>query len=160
MGYHLAILRTEGATARPIGRAELLAALPSMGARLAPDADSAALQLIDPARGQDSPLLCFGADGELWSSSPDPAFIALMIELAALLGARARRRVRKRTARPTTPSTTPTMGPCWRKPDAPVRCAPLEHLALARWGWACSSCSWRASSHGKNYRINENYQFL
>ncbi|UUZ52525.1 hypothetical protein LP419_24305 [Massilia sp. H-1] len=94
MGYHLAILRTEGATARPIGRAELLAALPSMGARLAPDADSAALQLIDPARGQDSPLLCFGADGELWSSSPDPAFIALMIELAALLGARARRRVR------------------------------------------------------------------
>ena len=90
MGDHLAILRTEGATARPIGRDELQAALSSMGARLAPDADSAAFQLIDPARGQDSPLLCFDADGELWSSSPDPAFIALMIELAALLGARVR----------------------------------------------------------------------
>jgi hypothetical protein len=91
MGYHLTMLRTTGAASTPISEADVRAALPAMGGRLAAVGGSAPIELVDPGRGDTSAILIHDAGaGELWSSTPDPEFVALMLELAGLLGARVR----------------------------------------------------------------------
>jgi hypothetical protein len=90
MGYHVQIVRTRAGQPQPISREEVEAALAAMGGRLAIDRNHAAdVQLIDPAKGDESELLIL-QDGELWTSTPGEPFIALMIELAEKLGARVR----------------------------------------------------------------------
>lgn len=90
MGYHVTILRTKAGRPDPISPDEVVRALASMGGRLAVDPDvPQAMQLVEPAKGELSELL-FMDDGELWAKSPSDGFVALMIELADLLGARVR----------------------------------------------------------------------
>ncbi len=90
MGYHVAIVRTDAGQAVPITRDELVRALPAMNARLDwYQARTPWTELYEPAKGDASELLLF-EDGELWAKTPSDTFIALMIELADLLGARVR----------------------------------------------------------------------
>jgi hypothetical protein len=90
MGYHVSIVRTASGQAQPISKDELVRALASMDGRLVIDpALPGATQVVAPAMGERSPVLLLD-DGELWSGTPDDAFIGLMIELANKLGARVR----------------------------------------------------------------------
>lgn len=90
MGYHVTILRTKAGRPDPISPDEVVRALASMGGRLAVDPNlPQAMQLIEPSKGELSELL-FVDEGELWAKSPGDEFVALMIELAELLGARVR----------------------------------------------------------------------
>jgi len=90
MGYHVTILRTKAGRPDPISRDEVVRALASMGGRLALDpAVPQAMQLVEPSKGEASELLLMD-EGELWAKSPGDEFVALMVELADLLGARVR----------------------------------------------------------------------
>lgn len=87
MGYHVSIIRTSAGQAVPITREELVRALPAMNARLDWSLDREPwTELVEPAKSDDSELLVF-TGGQLWASTPSDGLIALMIELADLLGA-------------------------------------------------------------------------
>ncbi|KQZ44287.1 hypothetical protein [Duganella sp. Root1480D1] len=87
MGYHISILRTH---ANPIGTGELMQAIGRMSGRLAVDQDAQPdPQVYQPAKGEESEIMLL-EDGELWARNPSQEFLGLMIELAGLLGARAR----------------------------------------------------------------------
>ncbi|WP_139232641.1 hypothetical protein [Duganella sp. CF458] len=61
-----------------------------MSDRLAFDQDAQPdPQVYQPARGDESEIMLL-EDGELWAKNPSEEFLGLMIELAGLLGARAR----------------------------------------------------------------------
>lgn len=90
MGYHVTIVRTSNGQAVPITRDELARALPAMNGRLdlSPGRPPWSA-LCQPGKGDAGELLFFD-DGELWAKTPGDEFVALMIELADLLGARVR----------------------------------------------------------------------
>lgn len=87
MGYHITILRAPSA---PIQAGELAQAIGRMSGRLAVDRDAQPDPVVyDPAKGEQGEIMVF-EDGQLWAKNPSEEFLRLMIELAGLLGARAR----------------------------------------------------------------------
>ena len=84
MSYHVAIVRTRNGARAPVSRAEvdaLLSARPDLRSR---PTDDGGLEII---RGDT--LLVF-EHGEIWTKNPDDVTLALLLELAAPLGARVR----------------------------------------------------------------------
>lgn len=87
MSYHITILRVPSA---PIQLEEVMRALVHMPGRLALSQDAQPDPLVyEPAKGDQSEIMAL-TDGELWAKNPSEEFLRLMIELAGLLGARAR----------------------------------------------------------------------
>jgi hypothetical protein len=86
MGYHLTILRTQGAKQLPISEVEFTEACQSqVGLDIADDPSVARFtccgELVATLKLQ---------DGEVWTNVAEPEVIGLMLELAEKLGARVR----------------------------------------------------------------------
>jgi hypothetical protein len=87
MGYHITIMRAQS---NPILIEEVARAIGRMAGRLAFDSDAQPdPQVYEPGKDLESEIMLF-EDGELWAKTPSSEFLALMIELAGLLGARVR----------------------------------------------------------------------
>lgn len=86
MGYHVAILRTNGKQQLPLLQAEI-ENLPAHFSYWEYDAAQNALFARDCS--EDVPALWFG-DGELWTSNPSHATLVAMVAMAQHLGARVR----------------------------------------------------------------------
>lgn len=89
VGYHVTILRTEAGVHQPITEDEVRSAIVSMAGRLDILPGAKEWCLGQPALGLESEALWMD-DGALWATNPSEPFLALMIELAGLLGARVR----------------------------------------------------------------------
>lgn len=90
MGYHVTILRTKSGAPVRIERDEfetVLATRPDLEAR--PTAEGE-LEIVVRALGDESPLLVWDHDGEIWTKNPDDPTMQLLLELAKPLGARVR----------------------------------------------------------------------
>lgn len=89
MAYHLTIVRTRDGTPVPITREETAAAVAARGGLATKDLPKGRWEIRAAGPGDVRSVLVWD-DGEIWSRDPRPETIALMLELAARLGARVR----------------------------------------------------------------------
>ena len=88
MGYHITILRSDGARQIPIAEPEMLELLRSRPDLSFREAEAGHIE-FGPADRPAAPLLVW-QNGEIWTDGPDEATLSLMLELAERLGARVR----------------------------------------------------------------------
>ena len=89
MSYHVTILRTKEGRRIPIERGEIEAVIASHKDLQTTPGRDGELNITTIAGGHSGPLLIW-KDGEIWTKNPDDATMALMLALAATLGARVR----------------------------------------------------------------------
>ena len=89
MSYHVTILRTKEGTRIPISRGEIESVIASRKDLQAKPGRDGELYITPLAADHPGPTLIWEG-GEIWSRNPDDATLALMLELAAAMGARVR----------------------------------------------------------------------